>query len=651
MNYRADIDGLRGIAIILVLLFHFEIGGIKNGFLGVDIFFVISGFLISQIILKDLKAREFSFINFYCRRIRRLFPALLTMLTVVSFLCFIFFDKLSFEKFGYSIIWASLFSSNFWFWTETGYFAPSALEKPLLHTWSLSLEEQFYLIFPLLIFLCRKLKVSTKILITILLFLLSISSFIYGSFFHPDATFFLLPTRIWQLLAGVLVALICVKRNKNTQYNTNLHLLGVCLLVLSLFPQPLTSSFIPPSIPCSLGSAMLLLPIKKSKVSSLLSFKPLVWVGLISYSLYLWHWPIWVFYSYLSFESYDFSMKTTLFLMSFLIAWFSWKYIEQPTRNIPITNLNRKLYFLPIGTFLLVLIAFGALIVQNKGMAFRHPLRDEIDKQRFWDWHPYGKSPRFENLELSESFDTVDIIGSSSVKPEYLLWGDSHAMAFIPGLEIAANENNSSFYALTRSGNPPLLNYQLPGQRLIDNSILNKNILEFVKSNTSIHTIFLACAWADYRDKYRIPNDQLGKKTVKLFNLLFTDTIDSLIQLDKKIVIFSQVPPLAVNNFSTRYYYLKTQFPFLYNDSDTRITTSVTNFESEFLDFNELINSFQKKNIIFLNLTNQFLTDKSSMFIFEKDGIPLYRDAGHLSTHGSEYLSNSFRILFSGAGS
>ena len=646
MTYRNDIDGLRGISIILVLLFHFEINGMNNGFLGVDIFFVISGFLITQIILRDLKRGEFSFRNFYCRRIRRLFPALLTMLTIVGFLCFIFFDRLSFQKFGHSLVWTSLFSSNFWFWTETGYFAPSAIEKPLLHTWSLSVEEQFYLIFPLYIFFLNKFKLSTKLQVTVILFLISISLFYYGYFFHPDATFFLLPTRMWQLLAGTLVALICAGYNFKSLSNQNLHLLGVFLLLLSFFPQSLLSSYMPPSITCSLATALLLFPIKESKVSKSLSFKPLVWVGLISYSLYLWHWPIWVFYKYLSFDNCDISMKFTLLSISLLVAWLSWKFIEQPIRNIPITKLNRKFHFLATGIFLSLLATFGLLIVQNKGFAFRFPLRDEIETQNFWDWHPYGKSTRFKNLELNNNFDAVDIIGSHSATPEYLLWGDSHAMAFIPGLEIAAKENNSSFYALTRSGNPPLLNYEKPGQELIEHSILNKKIFDFIKSNDEIHTVLLAANWKNYWQKYKISDDPLGIKTVNFFNYHLTATIDALIQLEKDIVIFSQVPPLATKNFSIRYYSLITHFPFLYDSSEFQIPTSYKNYESKFSNFHKFLSSFQNENVRFLDLTDQFKTNKSPMLLFENNGIPLYLDSSHLSTYGSSYLSNSFMELF-----
>lgn len=182
---------------------------------------------------------------------------------------------------------------------------------------------------------------------------------------------------------------------------------------------------------------------------------------------------------------------------------------------------------------------------------------------------------------------------------------------------------------------------------LINNSALNKNILDFIKSNNKVKTIILACAWADYREKNKLPDDPTGINTVKLFNSRFSETIDTLNQLNKNIVIFSQVPPLAVNNFTTRYYFLKSRFPFLYNETEMRITTSIKNYESKFSNINEFINSFQDKNLMFFDLTKQFTKDESSQLIFERDGIPLYRDAGHLSTYGSECLSDTFSFLFS----
>lgn len=646
MDYRADIDGLRGVAIILVLLFHFEIGDIKHGFLGVDIFFVISGFLITQIISKDIAAEKFSMSEFYCRRIRRLFPALFTMLSIVTVACFIFFDRSSFEKFGGALISSSLFSSNFWFWTETGYFAPSALEKPLLHTWSLSVEEQFYLFFPLLLLLCRRFLFQTPLLIITILFVLSLLLYLYGFYYHPDATFFLLPTRVWQLLAGSIIALLYLKRRKKFK-NLGFHTLGASLVLISLFPQFFSALRIPPAIPCTVGTALILLPIQNSWMIKVLSFKPLIWIGLLSYSLYLWHWPIYVFYKYLSFENIDITIKILLSLLSLFVAWCSWRFIEHPFRKVQILPRNKKYFFIPTGAFLSLCILFGSFITHKQGMAFRHPQRDKIEAQSFWDWHPYGKSTRFHHLEQSNYFSDVDVIGSESANPEFLLWGDSHAMAFIPGLEIAAKESNCSFFALTRSGNPPLLNYQFPGQELVDNSILNKNILDFIKSRSDVHTIILACAWADYSDKHRLPDDPTGIKTSRFFNKLFSETIDSLNRINKNIIVFSQVPPLAVNSFSTRYYFLKSRFPFLYKDADMRITTSVKNYESKFSDFNEFVLSFQNKNFMFLDLTKQFMKDKSSQLIFEKDGIPLYRDAGHLSTYGSECLSDTFSFLFS----
>ena len=646
MEYRADIDGLRGIAIILVILFHFEIEIFGNGFLGVDIFFVISGFLITQVISKEITAEKFSISEFYCRRIRRLFPAFFVMLASVSAACFIFFDRTSFEKFGFSLISTSLFSSNMWFWSQTGYFAPSALEKPLLHTWSLSIEEQFYLIFPWFLILCHRFLFSPPIIILTFFFIVSLLLYMYGFYYHPDATFFLLPTRAWQLLAGSIIALLSLSHYFRNVKNASFHTLGVSFILISLFPPLMCTLVFPPAIPCTIGTALLLIPIRNSWITKVLSIQLLVWVGLLSYSLYLWHWPIYVFYKYLSFEEIEVTLKLLLGLVSLFFAWCSWRYIESPFRKIQILSINKKYFFIPAGSFLFVCILFGILIIHKQGMAFRHPQRDIIDAQGLWNWHPYGKSTKFHNLELSNNFTEVDVIGSGSVNPEFLLWGDSHAMAFIPGLEIAAKENNCSFYALTKSSNPPLLNYQIPEQQLVNNTELNQNILEFIKSKNNIHTIFLACAWNDYLKRFKVTNDSQGIKTLKTFENSLHKTIESLNNLDKNVVIFSQVPPLAVSDFSTRYYFLKSRFPIFYNDRNTRITNSIISFENQFKSFNTIMNDLTQKNVRFFDLTEQFIKADSKFFIFEKDGIPLYKDSGHLSTYGSQCLSNSFNPLF-----
>ena len=217
------------------------------------------------------------------------------MLASVSAACFIFFDRTSFEKFGFSLISTSLFSSNMWFWSQTGYFAPSALEKPLLHTWSLSIEEQFYLIFPWFLILCQRFLFSPPIIILTFLFIVSLSLYMYGFYYHPDATFFLLPTRAWQLLAGSIIALLSLSHYFRNVKNASFHTLGVSFILISLFPPLMYTLVFPPAIPCTIGTALLLLPIQNSWITKVLSIQLLVWVGLLSYSLYLWHWPIYVF--------------------------------------------------------------------------------------------------------------------------------------------------------------------------------------------------------------------------------------------------------------------------------------------------------------------------------------------------------------------
>lgn len=624
-----------------MILFHFKFDKFQNGFVGVDIFFVISGYLITKGIIQDSDAGVFCLKTFYCKRIRRLFPAYFVMITAVSIFCFIVFDKNSFEKFGHSLLWTSLFSSNFWFWTESGYFTQSAIEKPLLHTWSLSVEEQFYIIFPVFLIACKKNFVINKLKIILAATVLSLTLFIYGSKNYPDATFFLLPFRAWQLLFGAIIAIISIKSRKTFLQDSIWNYLGIALIISSVFPPSNIDSFTC-SIISTLGTAMLMTKVKDSKVNKFLSVKPLVFLGLLSYSLYLWHWPIYVFFKYIYILNDSILQKYILFLISITISYFSWKYIEIPFRILSINYANFKYYFTSSALLLFACISAGLLIICNDGMAFRHPQRDEIENQSSWHWHPLGNNTKYFNLELDENLDRIDIIGSELRDPQIALWGDSFAMAFIPGLNIAANYHDSSLYALTRSSNPPLLNFNL----MIDgylNQNLNKNIFKFISDNKNLHTIILACAWSDYRNKlnsYNNPQTNHDK-----FSELLYITISKLLEANKKVILIPEIPTLTVDNFTTRYYYLRSKFPSFFN-SDTKLTKKLNDYKLETQSFINLVQSIDSEHLHILDLTHDF-TDKTSLhLLLDHEGIPLYRDSGHLSTYGSERLANNFGFIF-----
>jgi peptidoglycan/LPS O-acetylase OafA/YrhL len=234
IKYRADIDGLRAIAVLAVLLFHTDVPGFTGGFVGVDVFFVISGYLITSIILKEIKAEQFSIARFYERRIRRIFPALFPVIAFVLVVGAYLFDANAFKDLGQSIAATILFSSNILFWRESGYFAAPSLQKPLLHTWSLAVEEQFYIFFPLALMAIHRYLKGKYFLWVVIAFIFSLVASIYGVVYHPGAAFYLVPTRAWELMVGSILALgVLPDLSKNWQRNT-LTLSGLALILFSI---------------------------------------------------------------------------------------------------------------------------------------------------------------------------------------------------------------------------------------------------------------------------------------------------------------------------------------------------------------------------------------------------------------------------------
>lgn len=300
LMYRPEIDGLRSIAVLAVIVFHFSKNHLPGGYLGVDIFFVLSGYLIATIIWSDIQNKQFSLANFYERRIRRLVPALLVLLLftlVVSFFILLPTDLIGFSK---SLLATQTFVANIFFWRDGGYFTANSETKPLLHMWSLGVEEQFYILFPLLLMLISKWK--RLIVLTIMLGLICSSYFlnvyaIHKGFSNP--AFFLLPTRVWELGAGAFLAL-CVHKN-NLKLHVAFAYIGLILIGLSIgFPEQLNARLFTPNFFTVLGTLFLLVkyPNKPSLVQRFLSLKVMVFLGLISFSLYIWHWPLIIFAKY-----------------------------------------------------------------------------------------------------------------------------------------------------------------------------------------------------------------------------------------------------------------------------------------------------------------------------------------------------------------
>ncbi|MEI8209268.1 MAG: acyltransferase [Methylococcales bacterium] len=375
MRYRPEIDGLRAVAVIPVIMFHAGYKIFSGGFVGVDIFFVISGYLITTIIISELDSNNFSILSFYERRMRRILPALFLVMGVSSILSYFLMLPDELENFGQSVVATTLFSNNILLVLTSGYWSLESEFKPLLHTWSLGVEEQYYIIFP--IFLIMGWRHFKKYILSILLFtaILSICAAQWGAINKPEATFYLLPTRGWELLLGSFAGLYLIKTSevflvKNT-YTQLFSLLGFILVFFSFFsfsgetPNPSFYTLVP-----TIGVLLIILFAKEGTfVNVLLSSRPFVGIGLISYSAYLWHFPVFAFMRIYSVEPPSSIASGVLCILTIILAYISWKFIEKPFRTKGV--FSRTFVFIFSLSFIVIFVGYGYFLHKNHGIPTR----------------------------------------------------------------------------------------------------------------------------------------------------------------------------------------------------------------------------------------------------------------------------------------
>jgi len=492
IRYRPEIDGLRALAVLAVVFFH-ATRAVPGGYTGVDVFFVISGFLITSLIQKDLAAGSFRLVDFWERRIRRIFPALAVvvgLVLVAGMMCLLPADL---EDLAKSATAQSLLYSNFYFWSSIDYFGGPAELKPLLHTWSLAVEEQFYLGFPLLLMACRRLRRSTTF---IMLAVIALSSFIlsvWGTRVHPDATFYLLPARAWELLAGALVALAPPpqpSRRWLDEFASGLGLIGIGAAYF-LFDETTRFPGAAALLPC--GSAAVIIycnGARQTYVGKALAQRPLVLVGLISYSLYLWHWPILVFCRYLSDDKLNVWQGITAACASFLCALLSWKFVEVPFRHRLAAHGRARVFAGALAVSSL-LLAVSAVCWQTGGLPQR--LSKEALDIAATPW----SSPRYINEVEDVVNERLPMLGDAAGgidHPCFLLWGDSHSMALADMLAELARQHGVVGYSACRSATAPVLGTWRPSRNkgAIE---WNRAVVEFVRKR-HIPNVILAARWA-----------------------------------------------------------------------------------------------------------------------------------------------------------
>ena len=494
LGYRSDIDGLRAVAVLSVVAFHLSPRRFKGGFVGVDIFFVISGFLISSIIYNELESGTFSIIEFYVRRIRRIYPALFIVLASVCVAGWFFVLPSDFLPLGKQIIGGSTFIANFVLWWQSGYFSPGAEQKPLLHLWTLGVEEQFYLIFPLICIVFYRAKSRWALPIAFLA--IAIISMALNVVFinrYTDTVFFLPFSRFWELFVGAGLSL-CLQRNLLVpweshllaKWRTGIGLLGLVALAVSIFGINQEDLF--PgwwALLPTLGAALVIAAGESSWANRhILSFKPAVFVGLISYPLYLWHWPILSFLNIAN-SSWGFEVTTHMrragIVLAFVLAYLTYQFVELPIRRVKQRERRRRGALWLLGC-VFATGAFGALVVLLGGIPAR--VSNEIAALDHTHWAELPDSWRDGTCflrpdQFPESFSSncVDLGEGHAAERLVLIWGDSHAADLIPGLRVMQRQSGVRLAQYTASLCAPIVGLQVkrrPACESVNNAVLNQ---------------------------------------------------------------------------------------------------------------------------------------------------------------------------------
>ena len=645
-DYLNYIDGLRAFAVVSVLLFHLNFSSIRGGFVGVDVFFVISGFLITRLIVTEMdQTGRFNFINFYCRRIRRIFPALFFIVFCTWVAGVLLFSPNHLRALGGSMAAAALSLSNVYFWLQSGYFSPASEYKPLLHTWSLGVEEQFYFICPLILFLVVT-QLNKKFLPSVIIILGSISLGLNIIFQknHLNALYFLTPCRCFEFCIGALMVWLINFRPKLHWVVDLICLVGLGMMLYSvvqfsdqtIFPS--YNALIP-----TIGAALVIYAGNARYVGLIFSNRLSVAVGLISYSFYLVHWPIIVFYTYFnSAELTSLVSKCTLMLFSLLMALFTYYFIEQPFRR-PISK-DKKAQFVLIFKWLPVIgftSCFGFMLYLSNGWLWRVP-----DLQGF----PLSKEQIAQDYHLTHfggtgfAYPFGWTYKNENKAPDIVLMGDSHAQMLQYGLlnEIAKPANKSIYMAGSSCLILPDLYRTTIGDdwKTICPNVLNQALKKLHEKEDSI--LILSEYWL-YQIIRAIDVTNNQAWDINLNSIKKSDYQPLLAKLEKlrqlignrTLIIIGDVPGAGIKDpFSclTRPQLAKAN---CINQIDTSATANVKS-----LNINKILRNFAKKNkyTYFFDPYAVFCTDKICHSLSSIHEEPYYSDEAHLSKVGSTYL-------------
>ena len=649
MEYRPEIDGLRAIAVCSVIFFHAGFQPFSGGYLGVDIFFVISGYLITSIIYKDICLNRFSLLNFYERRARRILPALFVVVGVsipIAWLVLLPADMINFAQ---SIIAVTTYTSNFLFWLESGYFDQAAELKPLLHTWSLAVEEQFYILFPVVFFLL--LRVGLLFTNVVIILLISISVYFANQLVKTDASlvFYLLPFRAWELLIGSVIALYLRNGAANISLPTRqfVSVMGFSAVIVSILifskgtPSPSYYTLLP-----VLGCALVIaFADKETWIGIFLSNGFLVQIGLLSYSAYLWHQPAFTYAKHLSLHELSYKVTIALCILTFILSYFSWKFVEQPFRSPKKTQRNKVFTYSLI--FSIGLFCIGITILLFKGVPNRISEQALSIVEGGQDLNPDRWRCQSSPNDFLQPSDSCSL-GSEELVVGVLV-GDSHTDAIAPTLSVELLKLGVGIKHMWHNSCPPIIGVKRADVEYHRCAEYNTLAQTQILNDPSIKVVVMMAWWAQYYEgkTFRVDsNDYHGEYVESIqsntkgldrkgaIESLFFETVSKYVEQSKKVIIIYPVPEMYhdVPVYSAKK---------IEHDGDLReYTIPLIDFNIRTKGVVKMLDRVRDLDQVDIVIPSDFLCD-SEVCYGTTNGRSLYRDSHHLTKFGAKEISYS----------
>jgi peptidoglycan/LPS O-acetylase OafA/YrhL len=664
MKYRADIDGLRAISVLAVVLFHGGIPPFTGGFIGVDVFFVISGFLITTIIISNIDRGVFSLARFYERRIRRLGPALLVIVSFIVLFNVTLKTPKELDTFGESVSFFGLLASNHFFAQERGYFDVARESHALLHTWSLAVEEQFYLVFPLILMgltvWARRWRFAAVVAIAVISFVVS-AVLVAQAANDPrksvDAAFYFAPLRAWELVLGALLAMARPDPSRlGAAWREVLAWLGLTLVLVPIFLYDHGTPFpgLAAAPPC-VGAALLIFtggPLSAqnaaaacapTRAATALSWRPAVFIGLASYSYYLWHWPLLSFASYVVMRELTIWESLLVLVVSFLVSVASLRYVERPFRRADAVA-SRRTIFTTTAAFLLACVAFGVVLQKTDGLPQRYSA--EVLALSTGDSAEFGvelkdcanQRDRLTPEAQKAVFVMFCAAGDQTKTPRTLLWGDSHALSISLAFASATEARGESILVTSRASCPPVVGYDWkPLQTWRGCSVHNRAVFNSLE-RLGIEHVYLFAAWGAYANEF---GDEPSQESAARFEAALTEMLEELRDRGVTVTIGGSVP--VYHGF---------HIPSIMHRAAVlgvtpQIDVSRAAHERDQAPEKGILQRVAAEIGATYFALDDLLCDETDC-IYQRDGLPLYADHGHVNLRGAAAMVEAIGALMDG---